>query len=481
VSSRLETKTAACSAQATVLEDRPGRLSTLLRFGGGVKHSNRAIKNLTEGGIVAPDEILPGGHPERAPMGPQARREYAAKMARRYRRADRRERGRLLDEFVAVTGLHRKYSIGLLGRREVRSSRRRGRPSRFGPEVVTALVALWRAMDYPWSCRLQAMLPLWLPAARRALPLSAQVEALLLGMSPRTMDRLLRPHRVALRRRRYGRTKPGTLLKHEVPIRSERWDVREAGWCEVDTVAHSGPSGEGEFISSVNVSDVASTWTETRAVLGKGKRHVVAALEEIRRDLPFVMLGIDSDSGSEFLNRTCIDWCKEHHLDFTRSRPYHKNDNAHVEQKNWTHVRKIFGWKRLDSHEAVRAMNDLYANELRLLLNYFQTNVKLVEKRRVGSRVTRRYDRATTPLDRLIALGFVGESQTAKLLEHRNSLDPFMLVAVIERKVAVILALPTAPTRPRRRGLQFAGPFSPQSAKREAAYKNASVRSYVAR
>ena len=143
----------------------------------------------------------------------------------------------------------------------------------------------------------------------------------LLSMSPRTIDRLLRSHRNTLRRRIYGRTKPGTLLKHNVPIRSERWDVHEAGWCEVDTVAHCGPSGKGEFVSSVNLTDVASTWTETRAVLGKGRRHVVAALEAIRTAMPVAMRGIDSDSGSEFINRQCVAWCQEHGLALTRSGP----------------------------------------------------------------------------------------------------------------------------------------------------------------
>jgi hypothetical protein len=325
------------------------------------------------------------------------------------------------------------------------------------------------------------MLPLWLPAARNALAITATTEALLLGMSARSVDRLLRPHRAALRRKIYGRTKPGTLLKHQVPIRSERWDVSEAGWCEVDTVAHCGESGEGEFVSSVNLTDVASTWTETRAVLGKGQRYVVAALEEIRQSLPFSMRGIDSDSGSEFINRHCVDWCRAQRLDFTRSRPYHKNDNAHIEQKNWTHVRKIFGWKRLDSHEAVAAMNALYGNELRLLLNYFQASVKLIEKRRVGSRVTRRYDRPMTPLDRLIALQLIDDQTAADLLEHRKSLDPLALIAQIERRVAAALALPTSPVRPQHHGPRLEAPLSARGAERVAAFTNAPVRSYVAR
>lgn len=415
-------------------------------------------------------------------MGPQAILEYSAKMARRYRRAERAERSRLLDEFVAITGRHRKYAITLLGgTRRKPPGKPRGRPSRYAPQVVAALAALWPAMDYPWSCRLQSMLPLWVPWARNALAIDADTEALLLAMSPRTMDRLLRPFRINLRRRIYGRTKPGTLLKHQIPIRSERWDVDEAGWCEVDTVAHCGGSGQGEFISSVNATDVASTWTETRAVLGKGQRHVIAALEEIRRALPFALLGIDSDSGSEFINKQCVNWCKDHGLDFTRSRPYHKNDNAHIEQKNWTHVRKVFGWQRFDSHEAAAAMNDLYANEVRLLMNYFQTSVKLVEKRRVGSRIQRHYGPAMTPLDRLIELELLDEATAARLIAHRNSIDPFTLVAAIEQKTAAIRALPAGPIPKRPRPALKPFTYSRKAAEATAALIDAPVRSYMAR
>lgn len=448
-----------------------------------VNPTSRATKNLTGGGIVAPDKTLPRAVAagERVPMGPQARREYAAKMARRYGRADRGERGRLLDEFTAVTGQHRKYAIALLGKPPKPRAARRARPSRFGQDVVAVLVQLWRACDYPWSRRLRAMLPLWLPSARSKLCISDQQQELLLCMSPRTIDRLLRPYRAELRRRMYGRTKPGTLLKHHVPIRSERWDVDEAGWCETDTVAHCGQSGEGQFANSVNVTDVASTWTETRAVLGKGKRFVVTALEEIRRSLPFALRGLDSDTGSEFINQHCVDWCHEHGLQFTRSRPYHKNDNAHIEQKNWTHVRKIFGWKRIDSEEAVAAMNDVYANEIRLLLNYFHTNVQLVEKRRIGSRVQRRYGPPLTPLDRLIAKGLIDDATSAKLLEHRASLDPLQLVAEVERLVAMILTIPQSPLRKGPHRAWHMRDFTKSQAERSARLQEAPVRSYVAR
>jgi hypothetical protein len=214
-------------------------------------------------------------------------------------------------------------------------------------------------------------------------------------------------------------------------------------------------------------------------VLGKGQHQVVAALDEIRLALPFILKGIDSDSGSEFINQHCVEWCKREQLDFTRSRPYHKNDNAHVEQKNWTHVRKIFGWKRLDA-AALDAMNDVYRNELRLLLNYFLPSVRLREKHRVGSRVTRRYDAPSTPFDRLVALGALDPQTATALHAQREAIDPFALSSAIDAKVAAILALPVAPLRPRPSRL-IASAITPSGVERNRLLASAPVRSYVAR
>ncbi|MGH7661078.1 MAG: integrase catalytic domain-containing protein [Vulcanimicrobiaceae bacterium] len=355
-----------------------------------------------------------------------------------------------MDEFCAVTGYHRKYAI---------------------------------AADYPWSARLVVIVRDWMPHARVRLNLSDEVAQLLLGMSARSMDRILRPHRTALRRRVYGRTKPGTLLKHCVPVRTERWDTTEVGWCETDTVAHCGEEGGGEFAFSVNLTDVASTWTETRAVLGKSQRFVVQALEDMRRSLPFDLRGIDSDSGSEFVNHHCFKWCQEHHLQFTRGRPYRKNDNAYIEQKNWTHVRKIFGWKRIDAPAAIAAMNELYRSELRVFLNYFQPSVKLLTRRRVGSRVRRTYDAPQTPFERLIALGALSAQQLAAMRAERDALDPFELSAAIETQVRRILSTPGAGTRSRvvQRPAAWAEPLTQQQAAFIAATEAVPVRSNVAR
>ena len=196
---------------------------------------------------------------------------------------------------------------------------------------------------YPWSVRLKALLPLWLPWARRRLRLRPRTEQQLLSISARQIDRRLAPYRRELLKRVYGRTKPGTLLKHHIPLRTDRWDVTTPGFTEIDLVAHCGTLGDGEFVHSLNLTDIQTTWVETAAVLGRGQGAVQAALEELRQALPFRLCGIDSDNGSEFINQHLWDYCQAHEIQFTRGRPYKKDDNAHIEQKNWTHVRKLLG------------------------------------------------------------------------------------------------------------------------------------------
>lgn len=373
-------------------------------------------------------------------MGPQARREYLLKMRSRYAAADRAERTRLLDEAAAVSGFHRKHLIRTFAREPV-ARRRPRRSTPYGPEVVAALVMIWKAADYPWSLRLKAILPRWIPWAKKRSQMSSECERALLRISARTIDRLLRAKRGELRRRHYGRTKPGTLLKHQVPIRSERWDVHEAGWGEIDTVHHCGEATAGEYIFSLNFTDIASTWTVGRAVVGKGQSRMVTAMEEISRSLPFAIRGLDSDSGSEFINDHFVAFCRKHKFTFTRSRPYKKNDNAHIEQKNWTHVRKLFGYQRLYEECIADLMNSLYRDELPLWMNLFQPNVKLIEKKRIGSRVHRVYDRAQTPLERLIAMGALTSDRRGELEDLRDRTDPFVLAERIEGKLAEIRAL----------------------------------------
>lgn len=365
-------------------------------------------------------------------MGPETQREYLARMRERDVGASRPEKSRLLNEAVAVTGRHRKGLIRAwrTGPRPPRR-RRAGRPTRYGPPVVRALVAIWTAAGYPWSLRLKALLPTWLPWARRRLRLTPATEAQLRRISARQIDRVLAPHKRTIRRRQYGRTKPGTLLKHHIPLRTDRWTVTTPGFTEIDLVAHAGDRADGEFAYTLNLTDIQTTWVETGALLGKSQVRVQETLERLRAALPFRLQGIDSDNGSEFINDHLHRYCQTRQIQFTRGRPYKKDDNAHIEQKNWTHVRKLMGYVRYDAPAAVAAMNAVYA-DLRLLQNLFLPSVKLVTKERVGARVRRRYDRPQIPLDRVRACPGADAAKVRALVALRARLDPFQLAQRID-------------------------------------------------
>ena len=376
-------------------------------------------------------------------MSRQGRWEYLKAIYPRYQQASRLEKQRMLDEFCTVTRYHRKSALRLLNgplpARQPPGPRRR--PPTYGIRVIQVLAAIWRAAGYPWSVRLKALLPLWLPWARPRFRLSPAVEAQLLRLSPRQMDRRLAAYRRPSQTGRYGRTKPGTLLKHHIPLRTDRWDVTVPGFTEIDLVAHCGESGDGEFAHSLNLTDIHTTWVETRAVLGRGQHAVQQALEAMRQTLPFRLQGIDSDNGSEFINAHLVRYCQGHGIQFTRGRPYKKDDNAHIEQKNWTHVRKLVGYLRYDSPEAVAALNALYQHELRLFQNLFLPSVKLLRKTRVGARVRRVYDRPQTPFERVQACPEAVPVRVAHLQHLRATLDPFTLAEAIDQHLSRLYAL----------------------------------------
>ncbi len=386
-------------------------------------------------------------------MSRQGRWEYLNAIYARYQGASRREKQQILDEFCKVTRYHRKSALRLLNgpppARRPPAPRRR-RPT-YGTRVIQVLAAIWRAAGYPWSLRLRALLPLWLPWARRRFRLSPALEAQLLRLSPRQMDRRLAAYRRPGRTGRYGGTKPGRLLKHHIPLRTDRWDVTVPGFTEIDLVAHSGERADGEFAHSLNLTDIHTTWVETRAVLGRGQHAVRQALEEMRQALPFALRGIDSDNGSEFINAHLVRYCHGHGIQFTRGRPYKKDDNAHIEQKNWTHVRRLLGYVRYDAPAAVAGMNALYRQELRLFQNLFLPSVKLVRKLRVGARLRRVYDPPQTPFDRVRACPEADPVRVAQLEALRAQLDPFALAEVIEQQLARLYTLAhPRPTRPAR-------------------------------
>lgn len=418
-------------------------------------------------------------------VGPRSIREYLKRMRERYERAKANQRGELLDEMVAVTDFHRKALIRAMNRPDqgpTGRGKKRGRPRQYGPRVVSVLRVIWEAAGYPWSARLKALVPVWLPHARRHVAISEETERRLRKMSPRQMDRCLAPYKRDLRRRLYGRTKPGTLLKHHIPLKTDRWDVTDPGFTEIDLVSHSGDCADGEFAHSLNLTDIDSTWVETHAVLGKSQVRVQEALARLRAGLPFALKGIDSDNGSEFINYHLYAYCQAEAIQFTRGRPYKKDDNAHIEQKNWTHVRKLVGYERYDSAAAVQALNDLYA-DVRLLQNLFLPSVKLLEKRRVGSRLRRQYDAPQTPLDRLLAGGKGDVTKVQSLMRQRERLDPFALATRIDRQLERVFRLAnrrTRPAEPVRAAVADSGAVAkrrPVEAARPVEAKTASTRS----
>jgi transposase InsO family protein len=377
-------------------------------------------------------------------MSGKTRWDYLKAIYLRYKKVSKPLRARILDEFCQVCDYNRKYAIRLLNGpapQKPKTIRRKGRPSTYGAKVISALSAIWEAAGYPCSVRLKALLPLWLPWAIKRMALTAQVQKQLLMISPPTIDRRLKGKRGELKKRLYGRTKPGTLLKHHIPIKTDSWDVKSPGFTEIDLVSHSGNSASGEFLHSLNVTDIHSTWVESRAVMGKSQIAVLNAMRDIERALPFKLLGIDSDNGSEFINYHLKTFCDQNHIQFTRGRPYKKDDNAHIEQKNYTHVRKILGYLRYDSQAVQKAINELYQNELHIFQNLFLPSMKLSKKTRVGSKLKRSYDTAQTPLERVLKCPQADPVKVQRLKRLRDQTDPFELAKRIEQKLERIYQL----------------------------------------
>ncbi len=376
-------------------------------------------------------------------MGPSARREYVRTMQVLYRKANgRKEKKRLLKHVSETLGCHRKHA-GRLMRGAAPSLERpfRHREPVYPAKLIEVLQAIWEAAQYPWSVRLKGLLPLWLVWIRKRWSLTAEEERQLLSMSPATMDRRLGPHKQRLGRRIFGKTKPGRFLRRIIPIQTESREVSDPGWTEVDTVSHSGPSSDGVFAYTVNTTDLLSQWVEPRAILGKKAELVVAAADEIRQALPFTLKGLDSDNGEEFINWELQRYCFGQGIQRFRSREYKKDDQAHIEQKNGTHVRRLMGWDRYDTQEAVDAMNALYRGPWRLLANLFLPSVKLEMKIRIGSRIKRIYSDAKTPLDRLIESGKGDPVRVEELRLMRKRLDPFELAQDVDRKLEAIWKL----------------------------------------
>jgi len=378
-------------------------------------------------------------------INPTTRREVLKKLRRRYERAGAEHKRKLLDQAQELLGYHRKAAIRSLRAPMVEPAPRMisGRPVSYEPRVLLPwLRPIWQATDYACGRRLAAMLPEWVPAYEqheRKMP--GEVREKLLSASGRTLDRLLEP----LRGQGAGRslTRPGTLLRHQIPIRGSVWEEGKAGWLEVDTVALCGGSVAGEFVWMLDGVDYATTWVELRAMWGRGQVGTLAALRDVEASLPFELLGLDSDNGGEFLNYHVLRWLQKRSrpVFMTRSRPNKKDDNAHVEQKNWTHIRQCFGYERHDNPEVVELINALVKGAYGQLLNYFHASLKLESKEFIDGRLKRVYGKPQTPLARVLASAQVRPQTKRRLEQEKARLNPFALKQSVARGLKAIASL----------------------------------------
>ena len=369
-----------------------------------------------------------------------SKRQYLLKIKNRYLKSDKAEKNQILNEFCKVCGYNRKYAIRLLNGRVRRLTKKRGRKSRYDyPEFRKALKILWENCGKPCSKTLKSMIPVWLPFYSSNFDkLTDETKQKLVEISPATIDRVLKATRA-----KYGKgkswTKPGSLMRTEIPIRTHFFDETKPGYVEADTVAHCGGSMAGDFVWSLTITDINTTWTEVRAVWNKGATGVVGAIDEILGVLPFRVEGFDCDNGSEFLNYHLLDYCKNKDIYLTRSRPYRKNDNAHVEQKNWTHVRQLLGVNRIDNKDILPAINKLYL-QWSIFQNFFKPSLKLKKKIRLNSRFVKIYHPPKTPYQRVLESGFVSQDTKDELTQLYNSIDPFKLMKHINKKKHLILS-----------------------------------------
>ncbi len=367
-----------------------------------------------------------------------SKKELTEAIRNRYLKANKADKGQILDEFIAATGYHRKYAIRLLRHgRKPKGLKKKGRKKKYQGEVVQVLIVIWEICGRICSKRLQPFLPEMVGVLERfhEIDLTGETKALLFSMSSATIDRCLRKERFE-HRKGLSSTKPGTLLKHQIPIQTfTPWEDEKPGFMEIDLVAHCGGSLEGQFLYTLTATDIATGWTECVAIPNKTQIAVSEAIKHFRQQLPFPLLGLDSDNGSEFINATLLRYCREKQITFTRSRPYRKNDQAHVEQKNWSVVRHTVGYDRFESADQLAVMNRLYA-DLRLYINFFQPVFKLIGKDLVNGKTKKRYDIPATPYRRVLSSDLVSFLHKVRLTNLFVAANPVAFRANIDHYIA---------------------------------------------
>lgn len=356
---------------------------------------------------------------------------------KRYERAAKAEKTRILDMIVASTGYSRKHAIALLNSTAKPKSRpKRTRPSRYA-HLYETIKHIWVASNFLCGKRLKPFLPALVEnlVRHKEIKLTKDDKALILTISAATIDRILATAKKNTLIKGKATTKPGTILKHQIPIRTfADWNEDKPGFLEVDLVAHCGNSTRGEYINTLNMTDIATGWTLSTAFMGRSERFCVAAINEVRSSLPFDILGIDSDNGSEFINAHLMRYCEREHITFTRGRAYKKNDSCYVEQKNWDVVRKMIGYGRFETYEQLDLIKRI-ESLLAFYQNYFQPSVKLISKTRVGAKVKKKYDTAQTPAQRIIDRKDIPKDTKKRLKDTFRQLNPVELLRTINQLV----------------------------------------------
>lgn len=374
-------------------------------------------------------------------MSLKSKNELLEAVQPRYLKASKFEKQKILDEFTSATGYHRKHAIRLLKNKVQVQNRRRGKtktyPRLYCGEVVQALEQIWEIYGHLCSKRLQPFLPEAIRILERCqeIELSKDTKELLLKISSASIDRCLRSIRIQTPRG-LSTTKPGSLLKSLIPVRTfTEWDEQRPGFLEIDLVAHCGSTTEGQFLCTLTCTDLCTGWTDVTAVLHRSQEAVSEAIQRMRQRLPFPLLGIDSDNGSEFINDLLYRYCLNEHIPFTRSRPSHKNDQAHVEQKNWCVVRHTVGYDRWETEQELALLESIY-NDLRLYINFFQPSFKLIAKERIDNKTCKRYDKAKTPYQRVLERKDISLDAKARLAHLYVQLNPAELRRRMDQKIA---------------------------------------------
>lgn len=364
----------------------------------------------------------------------------------RYLKASKVEKQRILDELTGATGYHRKYAIRVLrNQRQVHNHPKRKAKTYktiYRGEVVQALEQIWEIYGRICSKRLQPFLPEAIQVLERCqeIELSKDTKELLLKISPASIDRCLRPAHIPSAHG-LSTTKPGSLLKNLIPVRTfTEWDEERPGFLEIDLVAHCGNTTEGQYLNTLTSTDLCTGWTDVTALLHRSQAAVSEAIHHMRQRLPFPLLGIDSDNGGEFINDLLYRYCLNEQITFTRSRPYQKNDQAHVEQKNWSVVRHTVGYDRWETEQEFALLESIY-DDLRLYINFFQPSFKLIAKQRIGNKTIKRYDTAKTPYQRVLEHPDISLEAKARLMNLYIQLNPVELRRRIDQKIAQLWKL----------------------------------------